>query len=114
MHPAGGEWYSHPAAGECAAGKPLGHNNCTWRMVQRQAAINASCMYERIDSAVVATGPSCFHACPQPNNVTSDCYLKCYYETTKAMSHDQLAVPWIKAFATQDLAKGGCPRVQLP
>merc|ERR1712096_55096 len=112
MHPAGGLWYSHPEAGECKDGHFVGDGSgCTWRVVQRTNIVNASCVYERLDSHVVNADPGCFSACPQPNNVTSSCYLKCYSAATLKMSHDDLASPWAKAFASQDPSKGGCPAV---
>ena len=100
----GGIWYSTPHAGECKDGHRVGDGSgCTWRLVDRQKIVNASCMYGSIDAAVVEQAPSCFSACPQPKNVTSSCYLKCYTETTAAMSDEQLTAPWTASFA------GGCP-----
>ena len=113
MHPAGGVWFSHPEEGECKNGASLGTDGCTWRVAKRSQIINASCMYEHVDGAVEAKDPSCFSACPQPKNVTSNCYLKCYSDATRTMTHDQLADPWTKAFASDDVTKGGCPQVHV-
>lgn len=46
---------------------------------------------------------------PQPNNVTSTCYLKCYSDASSQMTQDELAAPWDKAFALNETAAGGCP-----
>ena len=82
--PAGGEWYSHPKGGECAKGNKVGDgkSNCTYRLEGIAGAVNASCMYRVVDKAVEDLNPACFNACPQPHNVTSDCYLECYAKTS--------------------------------
>jgi len=111
-HPAGGEWYSHPAAGQCLDGHYVGDGSgCTWRVVAMDRVINATCMYGHLDANVVNNDPSCFRGCPQPTNVTSDCYLQCYTKATERMSKDELAAPWDTAFAKTDRAQGGCPTV---
>ena len=68
---AGGNWFSHPINGKCKDGEPVGTNGCTWRVIERNQIINASCMYSHIDAAVEAKAPSCFQACPQPTNVSA-------------------------------------------
>lgn len=109
-YPAGGEWYSHPVEGECVDGHYVGDGSgCTWRVVKRNKVINATCMYGHIDKNVESHDPSCFSACPQPGNVTSNCYLKCYSDASQQMTQDQLAAPWSQAFASNDTASGGCP-----
>ena len=65
--------------------------------------------YGHIDKNVESHDPSCFSACPQPGNVTSNCYLKCYSDASQQMTQDQLAAPWSQAFASNDTASGGCP-----
>lgn len=115
MHPAGGEWYSHPSLGQCVDGHYVGDGSgCTWRVVERSRVIKASCIYARLYTNVEGHDPACFAACPQPNNVTSDCFLSCYSKATREMTHDQLTEPWIKAFASPDPSAGGCPEVDVP
>lgn len=107
---AGGEWYSHPGAGECGPGQHVGDGSgCAWRVVERQRVINATCMYRRLDVNVESHDSSCFQGCAQPHNVTSTCYLKCYSAAVGDMTADQLAQPWAEAFA----AEGGCPEVHV-
>eukprot|EP00936_MAST-01D_sp_MAST-1D-sp1_P000590 g590.t1 len=133
----GGEWYSTPAAGQCAPGAlPGDSSRCTWRTALTQRAVNASCVYDRIFAAVEAHAggnSSCFSSCPQPNDVTTDCYIDCFYSTlfgsvredvtnglsssvsshiatpAKPMSKDELLAVWRHAF--DDETEGGCPSV---
>ena len=73
MHPAGGEWYSHPVAGKCTGDQRVGDGSgCTWRVVAINKILNASCMYGNIDGNVEQHNEDCFSACSQPHNVTSD------------------------------------------
>ena len=110
MHPAGGIWFSHPAQGECKGGHYVGDGSgCTWRVIQNVKTIHAPCMYERMDGNVENYDKGCFAACPQPKNVTGDCYLKCYSASSAQMTHEQLIAPWTKAFASDDAKSGGCP-----
>eukprot|EP00041_Stephanoeca_diplocostata_P012250 m.205354 g.205354 ORF g.205354 m.205354 type:complete len:381 (+) comp18873_c0_seq3:92-1234(+) len=109
QHPAGGEWYSHPERGRCKNGQQLGDNNCTWRVVSVNKIIRAACMYQHLDGNVIKNDQSCFDKCEKPYNVTSNCYLKCYSESTKSMTKEELAAPWDVAFKHDDVADGGCP-----
>lgn len=95
-------------------------SGCTWKTQGIDKAINASCLYDRIDSNIEtydATAKACFSACPPctPPNCTdarmTDCYLKCYSATSGRMSHTELTVPWMKAFQGEDPTDGGCPLV---
>ena len=114
MHPAGGEWYSHPVAGKCTGDQRVGDGSgCTWRVVAINKILNASCMYGNIDGNVEQHNEDCFSACSQPHNVTSDCYLRCYNEAVERMTGDELAVPWGLAFDSEDKSKGGCPTVHV-
>ena len=131
----GGEWYSTPAAGQCAPGAAPGDSSrCAWRTAATQRAVNASCVYGRIFAAVEAhAGGACFSGCAQPKNVTTDCYIDCFYSTlfggaqegaargarSSASSHvatsptpmskDELVAVWQQAFDNE--AQGGCPAV---
>jgi hypothetical protein len=109
----GGLWYSNPAAGQCKEGEAVGDNGCTWRVVGIQKAMNATCMYNNIDAYVEVSDATCFGACPQPKNVTSECYLKCYSDATNRMTEAEITVPWDKAFASDDVTKGGCPSITV-
>jgi len=43
-----GSWYSFPAAGQCAAGQPVGTDGCTWGRARPVRTVNASCiLHER-------------------------------------------------------------------
>ena len=107
QYPAGGLWYSHPAGGECAAGGYVGDgSNCTWRVLGIHRIINASCMYQTVDSALEAMDPGCFAACPQPRNTTSTCWLKCFDGVIASTPVEELVKPWGAAFG-----RGGCPQV---
>ena len=114
MHPAGGEWYSHPHQGQCAPGRSVVDGGCSWRVVGAPRAVNASCVYDRIDSAVEATSQDCFAKCPTvPGgglNRTSDCYSECYSHATAGLSQAQLTAPWKEAFG----AVNPCPPVEIP
>merc|ERR1712100_625278 len=106
----GGEWYSHPEQGRCTGKQRVGDGSgCTWRVVNRTRTIKAVCMYKQLDEGVESTNKDCFAACPQPMNVTSDCYLRCYYEAVSRMTNEELAKPWVKAFESSDPSRGGCP-----
>eukprot|EP00937_MAST-01D_sp_MAST-1D-sp2_P007136 g7136.t1 len=113
-HPAGGEWYSHPRAGQCAPGASVLGGGCSWRVVAAPRAVNASCVYDRLDTAVEATAASCFGKCPTaPSgglNRTSDCYSECYSHATAALTQEQLTAPWNDAFGTSK----PCPPVAIP
>merc|ERR1719272_1994443 len=101
MHPAGGEWYSHPEQGQCMNGaRPGDGSGCTWRVVEVTNTIQAKCLYGLLDANVANHNPSCFSACPQPGNKTSTCYLECYTKATEDMSPDQLSAPWTAGFKT--------------
>ena len=82
---------------------------CTWRHVQTTSVINASCMYDRIDVAIEQHDPDCFSQCP-PNNRSTDCYQKCYYESSLSMTVPELTAPWPAAITREG---GGCPQVNL-
>ena len=87
----------------------LSMTRCTWRHVATTSAINASCMYNRIDTAIEKADPDCFNTCP-PNNKTTDCYNKCYFDATMAMTREELVAPWTLAMSR---TPEGCPQVDL-
>lgn len=106
----GGLWYTTPVAGECAQGKPLGTDGCSWRMVSYQYK-NASCVDKLVDGEVEAHGKACFNTCMQPLNRTSNCYLHCYRNTMigdpsyniSAMKDDQIVKSFERGFADDRL-----------
>ena len=63
-HAAGGSWYSHPHQGMCAPGHTVADGSCSWRVVAVKRAINATCMYDRIDKNVEKHNATCFQPCP--------------------------------------------------
>ena len=109
-----GVWYSHPANGECRGLHYVGDGSgCTWREVAMKRAINATCMYDRLDTNVEQHDPSCFSQCPQPLNHTSTCYEECYSHAIRGMNKSVLVRPWILAFESEDSAVGGCSVVKI-
>lgn len=106
----GGFWYSTPITGECAAGKPLGTDGCSWR-VAAETYRNASCVDGLVDKAVEEWGAKCFATCSKPLNRTGDCYLNCYKNTllgdaaynVSAVPHAHLTQRWEGGFD-----EGGC------
>jgi len=85
-----GNWYSLPAAGQCANGQPMGTDGCTWRNAQRVRTVNISCiMNER--------------------GLTRSC--------KEEFSHAPLsksAAIFVAALASGDSAQGGCPDITPP
>ena len=75
-------------------------------------AINATCLYRHIDDNIEAVGKACFSKCPADPTGMTDCYLKCYSETTTQMTPKDLMKPWGIAFTTEDTSEGGCPVVK--
>jgi hypothetical protein len=113
-------WYSTTDGGQCAPGKPLGTDGCSWRLVETIKYANATCVDNFADAAIEAHGKACFDKCPQPLNKNTDCYLNCYRNTLtgdaaqnlSAVDPASIIAPWKKAFATDDPAKGGCKPVK--
>ena len=115
-----GIWYSSPAMGECQPGQYVGDGSgCTWRAVGLKKAINASCLYNHIDTNIETASPTakaCFAACSAPvggeDPKMTNCYLKCYSDSVRKLTPVQLSVPWNKAFAGEVVVDGGCPVVR--
>lgn len=105
---AGGLWFSQPSGGQCRGEQKVGDGSgCTYKVVGVPRVINATCMYQTIDHFVEALNPTCFSKCP-PHNVTTDCYLGCFSQTTGSTAKAKLVEPWHTAFADQ-----GCPQVPI-
>lgn len=118
MHPAGGLWFSTSHQGQCAPGVPLGTGGCAWREVQRTRVVNSSCVYGHLDSFIEGKNTTCFAPCPKlPTgggyNKTTECYSRCFSHVTNTLPHKEMVEPWTKAFASKDMAMGGCPEVQV-
>ena len=81
------------------------------------SVVNASCVDNRVISAVQALRPQCWTHCPFPKNRTTSCYLDCLFQTLvgnvsmgiKPMSRGEIVAPFEEAFLP--VAKGGCPAV---
>ena len=78
------------------------------------AALNETCMRSRFAAVFAATLPTtkqCFDACPQPLDVRSDCYIKCWDKGSAVAKEnvtfgDELVRTWLSAFES-----GGCPKL---
>ena len=64
--------------------------------------IVAACLETRVAAAVRAYAPSCFAACPQPTNASTQCVARCYmharivYEPSVIMSSSaEFTKPWL-------------------
>ena len=114
----GGAWYSIPALGECPTSAPLGAGGCSWRLLERPLAFNASCVHGRLRAAVEAYGGSGFAArcsVAERRDVGSDCYTEALFDTILGNGTGRPAMPlarlvsvWQSAFAA-----GGCPPEEL-
>ena len=106
-----GVWYSHPRAGECKNGHYVGDGSgCSYRHIKTVSAINASCMYARIDRLVEAQAPACFVKCEQPQNKTSNCYDQCFMGLQYEIEPEELEKTWKEAMS---LGPQGCPQVHI-
>jgi len=97
-----GEWYSTIATSE----------GVSWRLVETQKRIYASCHDDVMMGAVAKLGSPCFNACPQPTNQTSVCYISCFFDTllgngsgssttpTGGLSADEISNLWTAPFET--------------
>ncbi|GAB5354385.1 hypothetical protein AAMO2058_000114300 [Amorphochlora amoebiformis] len=95
-----GFWYSMSERGE----------NKTWRLVEEQKRVNATCQNKALMSSIRGRNPSCFDACPQPKNMTSDCNILCSMDvllgpsggseiTGKGgLNGSELTLMWLDAF----------------
>lgn len=117
----GGNWYSTPVAGQCPAGKPVGTNGCTWRVLE-DFYKSAPCVNGKVADTVEAHVPECFNACPQPSNHTTPCYYGCYKlalegdakRGVKPLTTEAIVTPWLNAFKVDDPKHGGCPKITPP
>lgn len=125
----GGQWYSTPARGRCEAGQSVGHAGCTWKVSRLVKQVAKECSDRGVFSAVVRRNDDCFGRCPTPQNTSSACFIKCFYETMVGpragdgigpeyirggMSLDELERAWTAPFRTSDASAGGCPNLLDP
>lgn len=136
----GGNWFSTPAAGECAPGSVVGPAGtplhpgksaslgCSWRVVQLERTVNASCANGRMIAAARQhpSAAKCFAECPDsavPNPTSpSNCWTLCLFRTilgtwnatagVQGTRSTELVTPWLSAFEPE--AAGGCPDARLP
>ena len=73
----GGMWYSTTSKGYC--GNPNA-TECTWRVAEIIKVVNKTCSDDHIYKTVESKNETCFHTCG-PRNVTSDCWISCFYNT---------------------------------
>ena len=123
----GGNWYSTSSSGRCAAGQPVGHEGCTWRVLKLRKQVGKSCSDRGVFSAVTEHGKACFDACAQPLNRSSLCFTKCFYETIVGpragdgigpeyvrggMDVGELERAWLAPFLSSD-PSNGCPDLRV-
>ena len=109
-----GLWYSTPAMGRCPDGAALGTAGCSWRLVAKEKAVNASCVQQRIYSKVEKENRDCFRLCPggavSPPDRRDKCVVHCFQQATLKYKAADLLAPWNEAFADDGT---GCPPCRL-
>ena len=50
---------------------------CTWRIVSVDTVRSRRCVMDHVIKPVIKRNSSCFDACPQPTDRTSDCWITC-------------------------------------
>ena len=106
----GGEWYSHPAAGNCDTHP----TNCSWSIAETKKIVNESCINDGMFGLVEKHGADCLDGCAKPYNTSSECYLTCFFDAMLQIPAANLKSIWDAAFASEDPAKGGCPARPFP
>lgn len=104
-------WFSSQKAGHCDVG-----SSCYWNL-ETKAVKNATCVNSKVEAAVESKGASCFNSCGAVRNVTSDCYIKCFFNTIlggsnssgSSMTVAEIMDPFNQALSLEDVSKGGCP-----
>ncbi len=125
----GGQWYSTPTRGRCAAEQPVGHAGCTWKVRRLIKQVAKECSDRGVFSTVVRRNQNCFGRCPLPQNTSSACFVNCFYETMLGpragdgigpkyigggMHLNELERAWAAPFQTSDALEGGCPDLLDP
>ena len=106
----GGEWYSHPAAGNCDTHP----TNCSWSIAETKKIVNESCINDGMFGLAEKHGADCLDGCAKPYNTSADCYLTCIFDAVLQIPAANLKSIWDAAFASEDPAKGGCPARPFP
>jgi len=57
-----------------------GHNK-TWRLVEEQKRVNSTCQKNNLFNSIDRLGKRCFESCPNPSDKTSECYVRCVFES---------------------------------
>ena len=125
----GGHWYSTVESGLCG-GKTA--TACTWRVAEVVKKVSRTCHNQGVFAAVQVHGRACFDTCPQPRNSSSECWIRCYYNTmlgpnsgtgfgepnsSYLAGHMPIATledAWLAAFRSDDPEQGGCPNLIPP
>jgi hypothetical protein len=94
--------------------------------------VSRECHNSHVFEAVQQYGHACFEDCPEPTNTSSECWIRCYYNTMLGpqsgtgfgeptssylaghMPVQMLQAAWLSAFRSTDPAKGGCPNLIEP
>jgi len=84
-----GEWYSLPAGGKCVGAARPGDGSCTWRAT-RVKTIDSHCLFEEVS-------PSFKSAC----------------SAEQRAPFEKATVVFEQAFASGDVARGGCPALAV-
>lgn len=96
----GGGWFSTLNEGK----------GVTWQLIETEKEVNASCHRTQLLKSIQKIDPSCFDACPQPQNGSSDCVVDCVYDTLLGpearktapapggLSGEQITGIWVGAF----------------
>jgi sucrose-6-phosphate hydrolase SacC (GH32 family) len=114
-----GIWYSTLGTGLCSASVPF----CTWRVAEIVKRVSHACLNDRINTAVEAANEPCFATCGQTRNISSDCWITCFYDAVLGpavatggpiggMPLATLDAAWTNAFRSDDPHAGGCPAVR--
>jgi len=119
----GGKWYSPLAEGHC---DDTTEGTCGWR-VRNMFTVNDTCVRESVYTAVESQGPDCFADCAVPRNVSSACWINCFFGTmmgssagspngvwdpqTDGMNFSDVEQGYLNAFKPE--SEGGCPRIEV-
>lgn len=120
-----GFWYSTLDYGYCPHHPDL-PGNCTWDLESVDKIVNKSCHADSFAAAVEKYNASCFDGCGTARNVSSPCWVTCFYTTVlgpdagraggkvAGVPTEKLVKAWLDPFASEDPTKGGCPGMPIP
>lgn len=89
-------------------------------------SINSRCQQRWLYKRVQEVGADCFNGCASPTNTTSECWIRCFYDTTLGSNSATSASPsgglggetiaqlWSAGFESEDPSVGGCPPARPP